>query len=73
MKLCCVNYEKVFTQYEKDLIETMESFSLGDIGRNALEKEIKNDFMKYRTDLSAFEKKLLEEMPDDVANKTKEQ
>lgn len=51
----------------------MESFSLGDIGRNALEKEIKNDFMKYRTDLSAFEKKLLEEMPDDVANKTKEQ
>ena len=27
MKLCCVNYQKVFTEFEKNLIEQMETLA----------------------------------------------
>ena len=27
MKLCCVNYQKVFTEYERNLIERMEALA----------------------------------------------
>ena len=67
MKLCCVNYERVFTRYEKGLIEKMEQLVSIEANRNWSTRELNDIIQNYRNDLTAFEASILENMDQDEA------
>ena len=50
MKLCCINYEKVFTRHERSLIEGMEEFS----NQTGIIKKSAEEIKKFRNNLNLF-------------------
>ena len=51
MKLCCINYDKVFTRHEKSLIEGMEEFS----NQTGIIKKSPEEIKKFRNNLNLFQ------------------
>ena len=50
MKLCCINYDKIFTRHEKNLIEGMETIS----NQTGIIKKSREEIEKLRNNLILF-------------------